>query len=413
MVQTAKPDVYTIGQLTDLIKSTLEAGFPVVTVEGEISNFRPSSAGHCYFTLKDEHAMIQAVMFRGRASALPFQPEDGMLVRAVGSISVYAKRGTYQIICETMSLAGAGAILAMLEQRKRELAAEGLFDQERKKPLPSFPQRVAVVTSPTGAAIRDIVNVIGRRHAGISLVVVPAPVQGDGAAEKIAAAIARADRHRLGDVIIVGRGGGSLEDLLPFSDTRVVRAIAACETPVISAVGHEIDVSLSDLVADLRAPTPSAAAELVSADREQVRRQVIQLGRDVVRSFAARIDRARLSLSRFAPSELERTVHLVMQPSLQRLDEAKEALVASMERRLTDNRHRLTLAARQIEDLSPFAVLKRGFAVVTHHGRVVTDAATLKVADPLTIRFASGTVDAHVDTHGKDSDAKGTNDEGI
>ncbi len=404
-------DILTVTQITTLIKSTLESRFGAVTVEGEISNFRPSSTGHYYFSLKDESAVIQAVMFRNRIGALDFQPEDGALVRVTGTVSVYPPRGSYQIICESMRLAGAGAILALLEQRKKALAAEGLFDAQRKRELPPFPETVAVVTSPTGAAIRDILTVLGRRNAGISLVVVPAPVQGEAAAEKLAAAIRRADRYRLGDVIILARGGGSLEDLLPFSDERVVRAVAASEIPVISAVGHEIDVALSDLAADVRAPTPSAAAELVAVDRAELRRMVLQHGRDIIRSFAQRLERARFYARQFSAGELERSVLMVLQPALQRLDEAKESLATAIDRRVSDTRHRLELLGSRLEGLSPLAILERGYAVVSRvdNGSVVRLREQLAEEEPVRITFHDGPVRAKITENPEnDRENKGT-----
>lgn len=256
--------VLTVSQLTKLIKSHLESRFPAVEVEGEISNFRPSSTGHYYFTLKDKGAMISAVMFKNRLGTLRFIPADGQLVRVRGRISLYELRGSYQIICESMERAGEGEILAMLEERKRHLAAEGLFDAGRKKPLPLFPKRIGVVTSPTGAALKDILRVTRRRNPGLDIVVIPTAVQGEEAGAKIAAQIRAAAGVPGLDLLIIGRGGGSLEDLLPFSDEEVVRAVAECPLPTLSAVGHEIDTALSDYAADGAAPTPSAAAELVS-----------------------------------------------------------------------------------------------------------------------------------------------------
>ncbi len=282
---------YSVSEITELIRMLLETEFTGVRLEGEISNCRPASSGHLYFTLKDHDAMIQAVMFRNRCASLSFRPIDGKKVVVEGNISVYGKRGTYQVVCESMKDDGTGDILLILEERKRRLAAEGLFDQARKRPLPMMPSRVAVVTSPTGAAIRDILNVLRRRNSGLNLVVLPAAVQGDGAAEAIARQIETANLHRLGDVLIVGRGGGSLEDLLPFSEERVVRAVAASRIPVISAVGHEVDVALSDLAADLRAPTPSAAAELVSGSRDDLLRRVRDLESGIRRTLEQRIDR--------------------------------------------------------------------------------------------------------------------------
>ncbi len=398
MIET-KSRPYKVSEITSLIKSTLEGSFPAVSVEGEISNFRPSSTGHLYFTLKDRDAMLQAVMFRNRALSLGFAPEDGMLVVARGSISVYARRGSYQIICESLDLAGQGEILVMLEERKRRLAMEGLFDSERKKPIPLLPSSIAVVTSPTGAAIRDILNVIGRRNSGVDVVILPAPVQGDEAAPIIARQIRTADRFRLGDVIIVSRGGGSLEDLLPFSDEEVVRAVAACETPVISAVGHEIDIALTDLAADLRAPTPSAAAEIVSARRDELRMRILELGRSIGRTFTDRVERARLLLRQFTPDALERSFRIIVQPLLLRLDDAKESVLDAMERRVTESRHRLSLAAQALEACSPFEVLKRGYAMVyrPEDGRIITAPEAVQVDERISVRFHRGGLDARVE----------------
>ncbi len=381
-----------------MIKSTLEGSFPAVSVEGEISNFRPSSTGHLYFTLKDRDAMLSGVMFRNRALSLSFLPADGMLVIARGSISVYAKRGSYQLICDSLVLAGQGELLVMLEERKRRLAQEGLFDSERKVPIPMLPAKIAVVTSPTGAAIRDILNVLGRRNAGVDVVILPAPVQGDEAAEVIARQIRIADRFKLGDVIIVSRGGGSLEDLLPFSDEQVVRAIADSVTPVISAVGHEIDLALSDLVADLRAPTPSAAAEVVSARRDELLMRILDMGHTITRGFLDRLQRARLLLRQFTPQALERSFRVLVQPMLLRLDDAKESLLTSIERRVTDSRHRVTLASQALEACSPFEVLKRGYAMVyrKEDGTVISSTEKVAVESLIGVRFHRGRLDARV-----------------
>ncbi|HUI69131.1 MAG TPA: exodeoxyribonuclease VII large subunit, partial [Spirochaetia bacterium] len=298
---------YTVSEITELIKGTLEDGFPWITVQGEISNFRPSATGHWYFSLKDMNAVLSVVMFQRRQESVRFVPQDGMLVTATGGISVYPRRGNYQLICEFLARAGQGDILAMLEERKRALAAEGLFDASRKRPLPMFPSRVAVVTSPTGAAIRDILRVLRRRSAGIDVVVLPTPVQGEGADARIARAIEIAGRWKLGEVIIVGRGGGSLEDLLPFSSEIVVRAIAASPVPVISAVGHETDVTLSDLAADIRAPTPSAAAEMVSASSAELLARVTGLASSLEDVMNQRLERIKLLLGQFAPENLNGT----------------------------------------------------------------------------------------------------------
>jgi exodeoxyribonuclease VII large subunit len=306
MAGRAQERVFSVSEITELIKATLEDGFPRVTVQGEISNFRPSSTGHYYFSLKDNESVISAVMFRGRLSGLSFKPVDGQLVQASGGVSVYARRGSYQLICESLMRAGEGDILALLEQRKRALAAEGLFDEQRKRALPLYPSRVAVVTSPTGAAVRDILRILGRRNSGIDVVILPTPVQGEGADERIAQQIETANRFSIADVLIVGRGGGSLEDLLSFSSERVVRAIAASRIPVISAVGHETDVTLADFAADVRAPTPSAAAELVAASRAELASRVGALESGISSSLRRRLERVRLLLSQFTGENLAR-----------------------------------------------------------------------------------------------------------
>ena len=396
-----QPEVgtFTVSQITDLIKQTLEASFYNVTIEGEISNFRPSSTGHFYFTLKDEQSVISAVMFRNRSFSLGFKPSDGQKVSAHGNISVYAKRGTYQLIVERMDKAGEGDILAMLEERKRRLAAEGLFDEERKRPLPLLPTRVAVVTSPTGAALRDILNVTARRNAGIDIVVLPCPVQGDEAADKIARQIERANTYALGDVIIVGRGGGSLEDLLPFSEEVVVRAIANSSIPVISAVGHEIDTSLSDLAADLRAPTPSAAAEIVTASRVELMAHVRELSSSMSRELSRRIERVRLLLREFTPAQMERNFRVLIQPTLLRLDDAKESLLRALEGRLIEARHRMELARQNLLAASPLEVLKRGYAVVTDResGNPLTSAQQTAAGKGIRIRLHKGQLGATVE----------------
>ncbi|MEE8442073.1 MAG: exodeoxyribonuclease VII large subunit [Spirochaetia bacterium] len=385
-------------ELTQQIKTRIESHFPFVSVEGELSNVRPSSTGHLYFTLKDENASLSGVMFRGRTAGLTFTPEDGQLVTVSGSISVYAKRGSYQIIVERMRPAGVGRILATLEERKHRLAAEGLFDESRKRRLPLLPGRVAVVTSPTGAALRDILQVLGRRHAGIDVTVCPTPVQGDQAASQIAKMIRIAGIHRLGDVIIVGRGGGSIEDLLPFSDEEVVRAVADCDVPVISAVGHEVDWALVDYAADHRAPTPSAAAELVSASREELRLRVMETGRTVVSAFADRVSRARLVLRQFTPEELHRAYDSLAQPILLEFDRVREDLIATMADRARDARHALELARRQLESCSPYEVLKRGYAVVRDAGgTVLTNVFPVRPGSPIQVRLARGRLDATVE----------------
>jgi exodeoxyribonuclease VII large subunit len=335
-------------------------------------------------------------MFKNRLRSLSFEPKDGMLLRVRGSLSVYAPRGSYSIVCEEMEIAGSGDILALLEERKRRLSAEGLFDESRKRPLPRFPATVGVVSSPTGAALRDILNVLERRAAGIKVIVLPAPVQGSGAAEIIARRIEQASRWKLADVLIVGRGGGSLEDLLPFSEEVVVRAVADSGIPVVSAVGHEIDWALCDFAADVRAPTPSAAAELVSGERAAVLAQI----RDMTKTFADvmrnRMERARLLLRPFGTEDLEYRFRALLQPRLIRLDDAKDALIDNLSAVVAGRRSRLEMAVAVLEAGSPLAVMERGFSMVTNTrtGAIVRNSGDARSGDRLEIRPLAGTITA-------------------
>ena len=402
-------NTYKVSEITSLIKTTLESSFGYVEVEGELSNFRASGAGHLYFTLKDESAAISAVMFRGRTGGLRFTPEDGMLVVVSGTVSVYEKRGVYQIICDSMRQAGIGTILALIEERKKLLAAEGLFDQERKNPIPLFPSRVAVVTSSTGAALRDIIQVLSRRNAGCNLVVLPAQVQGDGAAEKIAAQIRRANMFKLGEVLIVGRGGGSLEDLLPFSEEVVVRAVANSEVPVISAVGHEIDYALSDFAADVRAPTPSAAAELVSINREDLLLRVIEMKNTLRSQMEYRTERVRMLLDQFSADNLERNFRMLVQPFLQRLDDAKEDILSGLTDRVRDYGYQVRLLKESLLSNSPKEIMKKGYALVEdeREGSLVRSASQTEAGRGIVVRFFADSLRADVrETEPKESEDK-------
>ena len=391
--------VYKVSEITSLIRGVLEESFGYVTVEGEISNFRPSSTGHYYFTLKDDQAVISIVMFKNRIGKLTFEPADGKLVVVEGNLSVYPKRGSYQIICERMQPAGEGNILAMLEERKRKLAAEGLFEEERKKPLPVFPSRVAVVTSPTGAAIRDILRVLQRRNSGLNLVILPAPVQGEHAGDRIAAQIRRANMFHLGEVLIVGRGGGSLEDLLPFSDEAVVRAVAESEIPVISAVGHEIDISLADYASDKMAATPSMAAEIVSSSREELIQRIREQKNGLIIAVERRTERISLLLRQFRPEQLQRSFSMIIQPVLMRLDDLKEDLINQLKDRITEYKHNLEILKGKIEGSSPLSILERGYAVVTskESGRLVTSAGQTHPREEIRVRFSEDQLTAVVE----------------
>jgi len=388
----------TVSELTEQIRSNLESSFSVVCVEGEISNCRPASSGHLYFSLKDSGAKIDAVMFKNKLRYLNFEPKDGMLLRVRGSLSVYAPRGTYSIVCEEMEIAGAGEILAMLEKRKQKLGQEGLFDTERKKDLPRFPRIVGIVSSPTGAAVQDIINILLRRAAGIKVIILPAVVQGDEASSQIAARIKQANHWKLTDVLIVGRGGGSLEDLLPFSEEEVVRAVAKSDIPVVSAVGHEIDWALCDFAADLRAPTPSAAAELVSENLVTIPDFVRRTAEDFFNIIQNKLERAHLLLKPFDPQDMEYRFRTILQPRLIRLDDAKEMLIRAISEKTADFRNRIGLAAAVLEATSPLAAMERGFSVVTDSsGKVVRDAATLKKGERLNIKPLKGNIKAIVE----------------
>ena len=388
-----------IAEITSLIKEILEGSFPSVTLEGEISNCRPSSTGHLYFTLKDESSAISAVMFKGKSRYLAFTPKDGTLVHATGSISVYEARGTYQIIVDSMEIAGSGDILRLLEERKQRLAAEGLFDAGRKRPIPEFPERVAVITSPTGAAVRDILQIIRRRNPSISVTILPAPVQGAEAPPALVRQVETANDYRMADVIIIGRGGGSLEDLLPFSDESLVRAVAASKIPVISAVGHEIDWSLCDLAADLRAPTPSAAAELVSPLASDIASRVAGAAESIAEAVTGRVERVRLMLAQFSAESLELRFRRIEQPILLRFDDAKEALLASLSDRIRERRHRIELLAEKLEGANPRAILKRGYSMVrdAKTGKIIRSGRDTAKGLELVIMPEKGSIRARVE----------------
>lgn len=389
--------VFSVSQITDIIKDILESSLRAIRIEGEISNWRPSSAGHIYFTLKDSNAQIKAVMFRGAASKLAFRPKDGDKVRCSGSLSVYAPQGNYQIIVSAMELSGTGNILQMLEERKRALAAEGLFDSSRKKNLPAFPRTLGVVTSPTGAAIRDILNVTKRRNRSVSVTVLPAIVQGEGAAQTIVRMIEIANFYDLCDVLIVGRGGGSLEDLLPFSEENVVRAVAASHIPVISAVGHEIDWAICDYAADRRAPTPSAAAEMAVPLLSDIQQGISEKRQELLSNITNRIQQARLLIRGFNPENLEIRFRNIQQPLLNRFAAARENLEKNMADYIKNMRTRIAGSVTVLENASPREILKRGYSMVTtQDGTVIHRASQVSGGSTVRIFPAEGEITATV-----------------
>lgn len=389
--------IFTVSELNGIIKEILE-GFPVITVEGEISNYRPNSSGHLYFNLKDNSSIISAVMFRGAAYSLSFAPKDGMKVQVTGKLSVYGPQGKYQIIISKMSIAGEGDILRMIEERKQKLAAEGLFDQTKKKKLPAFPKTIGIVTSPTGAALRDILQITKRRNKCISVNIFPALVQGTDAAATIAQQINTANTFNLCDVLIVGRGGGSLEDLLPFSEECVVRAIAESHIPVVSAVGHEIDWALSDYAADLRAPTPSAAAEIVVPQLSEIKTILLQYSNELYENSMNRVEKIKLMIKSFKPENLEMQFRSIEQPLLQRFDNAKEGLFQNIIQKLRDTRQYIENCETVLENASPQTIFNRGYSMVRNKnsGEIVRSTENIQEGTELEIVPASGKITATV-----------------
>ncbi|HTL11639.1 MAG TPA: exodeoxyribonuclease VII large subunit [Bdellovibrionota bacterium] len=398
-VAPAKPKTWTVTELTSAIRGTLEPQFTQVWIQGEISNCRPASSGHLYFSLKDSGATIAAAAFGwSRRQGPRFEPRDGMEVLARGRVTVYAPRGSYQLTVDHIEPLGAGALQAAFEQLKSRLQAEGLFDSTKKRKLPRFPRRVAVVTSPSGAAIQDMLNILGRRAPQMRVTVIPARVQGDGAAEEVLRGLELANRHSLGDVVVLARGGGSMEDLWSFNDERLARAIRASQLPVVSAVGHEIDFTISDFASDLRAPTPSAAAEIVSADWVDAPRAVTDLGRRLNDAVKRGLDQRRVLLSHVAARLVNPKDRLREQA--QRLDEWTARLEQATRNLLVKRRALLENQMGRLDALSPLRVLERGYALVHAEdedgaeGRLFRQAHDIGPGQKLQIRFSDGKVAA-------------------
>lgn len=389
------PHIHTVTELTHSIRDMLEGKFPDTWVCGEVSNWRPNeSSGHWYFSLKDAGSQISAVMFRGANSSVKFKITQGMELICHGRLSVYPPRGGYQIIIDACEPKGVGALQLAFEQLKQKLAAEGLFDKARKLPLPYLPKRVGVVTSPTGAAIKDICNVLRRRFPSIEVLLAPVRVQGDGAAAEIARAIQLLDARGDVDVMIVGRGGGSIEDLWAFNEEVVARAIAKAQTPIVSAVGHEIDFTIADFVADVRAATPSAAAELVVPVCDDLRASIKDKRRQLVQGLRTRVARSTERLHHLRQRLRFPTNRIT--DGLQRIDNLRERLQVVMRHGIERQRQQVAHWAGQLQHLSPLAVLAKGYAVVQKDGLAVRDAATLKAGDVLAVRLAKGSVEAKV-----------------
>jgi len=387
----------TVAELTSLIKTTLEGSFYGLTVEGEISGFRPASTGHWYFSLKDKDAVIGCCMWRATTARVPFIPKDGMKVIVTGNISVFEPRGTYQIICSSMQSAGEGDILAMLEERKRRYDALGYFDPALKKPIPKRPNKVAVITSPTGAALQDILQITGRRNGGMDIIILPAIVQGSDAAPSIAARIREVNEFLLADVMIVGRGGGSVEDLLPFSEDCVIEAIHESAIPVISAVGHEIDWALSDFVADLRAPTPSAAAELVCESSMDQLEKVNKLRQSMMEAMTSRISAVKLRLAAFSPTSARAQLDNRLSRVRMSLESVHSDIVHGMKTVFNSKKALAKLLSQHIEALSPLAVMQRGYAIISKEdGSSIRKASDAKAGQNINITLSDGIIKAGV-----------------
>jgi len=434
--------IWTVRDLMSAVRTGLEREYTDIWVEGEISNFRPAESGHLYFTLKEDGAQLRIVMFRSQARLLRFRPADGMVVIARGRITVYESRGELQLSAEYLEPKGAGALQIAFEQLKAKLAAEGLFDQARKKPIPALPRHIGVVTSPRGAAIGDILNILRRRHQGAHVLIYPAQVQGEAAPREVSAGVRYFNRARTVDVVVVARGGGSVEDLAAFNDEGLARVVAASQLPVISAVGHETDFTILDFVADLRAPTPSAAAELVIESQQQLEERVGGLRRRLARAARYQLLMTRQRLMQLAQHGAFARMRDLIGRRQQRLDELTYRLASGERQQLQGYRQRLEVASarlrlhdlrrvlggmrREIEShtaalaaatrahlmrrrarleqmearlraLSPLHILERGYALVFDaQGNLVKDAAQVQAGDEIRARVHRGEIEAQV-----------------
>ena len=399
LVDFKESDALSVTELTSYIRQLFDrdALLGRVRVRGELSNFRRHHSGHCYFTLKDSGASLRCVMFRSRVVTLRFEPTDGARVRISGHISIYERDGSYQLYADSMVSDGLGDLNLAFAKLREKLVAEGLFDESRKKPIPLLPRAIGVVTSPTGAAIRDIVTVARRRHPGIPILLFSAQVQGDEAPEQIVRGIELLDRSGRVDVMIIGRGGGSIEELWAFNDERVVRAIAAAVTPIVSAVGHQTDYTLSDFAADLRAATPSQASELVVPDRMDLLRRLRSAQYQMNQSLKHRLIRRRLRLERCLTSGLFRRPRELLATRAQALDQCQERLSAAIEKLVERKAQRLRSADEKLNMLNPLRVLQRGYSVVRRpDGTVVCSAETVRRGDELEVWLQEGRLEVVV-----------------
>ncbi|HEY5994079.1 MAG TPA: exodeoxyribonuclease VII large subunit [Gallionellaceae bacterium] len=415
-----KNRVFSVRELNFAAKQLIESGLPLMWVRGEISNFVSAASGHWYFSLKDEQAQVRCAMFRNKSQYLDWKPANGKQVEVLALPTLYEARGDFQLILEQMRPAGLGALHEAFERLKQKLEAEGLFARERKRPLPALPAQIGIVTSPQAAALRDVLTTLGRRMPGISVVLYPTPVQGEGAGQKIAQAIKLANERAECDVLIVCRGGGSLEDLWAFNEEPVARAIAGSHIPVVSGVGHETDFTIADFAADQRAATPTAAAQLATPDREELMLRLRNLVRHLARAHQRRLETAMQQLDYLqrrlvhpAQKMAQQAQHLghlqsrlrMARPDVERLIQRQEDLArrlgAAMQRKLENGAHRLNAMQQHLTHLDPDRVLARGYSMVRDaEGRIVADSARVKPGALLEVTFAKGWARAEVKEKG-------------
>jgi exodeoxyribonuclease VII large subunit len=396
-VTPSAPRVLTVSELNAEVHELLEASFAELWVEGEISNCKAYPSGHTYLTLKDEKSQVRAVLFKGASFGVKFKFQDGLKVLVRGRATTYEPRGELQFIISAAEPREKGALQLALEQLKAKLAAEGLFDESRKKPLPAYPKSVGVVTSGQGAAVRDVINVLSRRWPGLEIRVWPVKVQGPGAAEEIAAAVEGFNALAADtDVLLVGRGGGSIEDLWAFNEEPVARAIAASRIPVVSCVGHETDWTVADFVADVRAPTPSAAAELAVPEKEAVRDLIAQLEDSMLLTLRDRIETLQRRLAYAAAHPLLQDPRRLWEQRAQRVDELAARLPDALRRAVERLEMRLRVSAGKLDAISPLKVLGRGYAIASNRGKILFKAAQVKKGDVVNVRLSEGEINCEV-----------------
>lgn len=388
-IETNEKKIYTISELNQNVRNLLETAFFSVWVEGEISNLALPSSGHAYFSLKDANAQIRCALFSQRQRGLKFPLENGLHVVVRGKVSLYEPRGDFQLIVDFVEVAGDGKLQQAFEALKKKLSQEGLFDALHKKPLPKLPKTIGVITSPTGAAIRDILSVLKRRFPSIGVIIYPTLVQGQQASAQIAEAIATANRHSACDVLLIARGGGSLEDLWSFNEEIVARAIFASEIPIVSAVGHEIDFTIADFVADARAPTPSAAAELVSPDQIEWQMALRQSEQRLYKRMHKILEQHQQSLIHF--QKRLRHPRETLQNRMQYLDQLEQTLIRVQKNSLQQKQLKLALLSEKIDTLSPLKTLERGYAIITREdGSVVQSVKAISIGDVIGTQLADG-----------------------